>query len=111
MKITAVTLATLLALATPALAQTITSIADAERGTMVTLQGTVDRIMDTDEFRLRDSTGTIEVDIGSSWMPADVGEAVTVQGFMDDDIGPRELYARTMTRADGTVVTFDRRDD
>lgn len=78
---------------------------------MVTLKGTVDRITDTDEFRLRDDTGVIEVDIGSGWVPADVGEAVTVEGLVEDDTGPHEIYARTLTRADGTVVTFDHRDD
>ncbi len=45
-------------------------------------------------------------------MPAEVGETVIVNGFVDDDlITPREIYARSLTRADGTVITFDRRDD
>jgi uncharacterized protein YdeI (BOF family) len=103
----------LLALATPGIAQTFSekTIAEAQRGTMVTLSGTVDRITDEDEFRLRDATGTIEVDLGPNWMPADEGEQVTVQGFIDDDFGPKEIYARSLTRADGTVITFKRGDD
>ncbi|GAB3731664.1 hypothetical protein GCM10028794_08070 [Silanimonas algicola] len=109
------TLAIALILAlSPALAfsaERITPIADAQRGSMVTVQGTVERITDEDEFRLADTSGSIRVYVGPNWVPADVGEAVTVHGFVDDDLGPRELYARTLTRADGSVVTFDRRYD
>lgn len=90
-------------------AERITPIADAPRGSMVTVQGTVERITDEDEFRLADTSGSIRVYVGPNWVPADVGETVTVHGFVDDDLGPRELYARTLKRADGTVVTFDRR--
>jgi uncharacterized protein YdeI (BOF family) len=103
----------LLALA-PALAvaaERITPIADAKRGSMVTVKGTVERITDEDEFRLADASGSIRVYVGPNWVPANEGEAVTVHGFVDDDLGPRELYARTLSRADGSVVTFDRRYD
>lgn len=96
--------------ASPAVANQITAIEDAQRGTMVTLEGTVERITDEDEFRLTDATGSIRIYVGPNWVPADVGEAVTVNGFVDDDlVGPREVYARTLTRADGTEITFDRR--
>jgi len=103
------TAAILVTLSAPfALAETITPIADAPRGAMVTVQGTVERITDEDEFRLADSSGDILVYVGPNWVPADVGEAVTVNGRVDDDlIGPRELYARSLTRADGTVVEFE----
>ena len=107
--------ASLLVLAlAPALAKAgerITPIADAQRGSMVTVQGTVERITDEDEFRLADASGSIRVYVGPNWVPASVGENVTVHGFVDDDLGPRELYARTLTRADGSVVTFERRYD
>lgn len=107
---TAALLATLTA--SMALAQTVTPIADIQRGTMVTVQGTVERITDEDEFRLTDTSGSIRVYVGPNWVPADVGEAVTVSGFADDDlVGPREIYARTLTRADGTVITFSMRYD
>ncbi|HAI59077.1 MAG TPA: hypothetical protein DCM32_04270 [Xanthomonadaceae bacterium] len=92
-------------------AERITPIADAQRGSMVTVQGTVERITDEDEFRLADASGSILVYVGPNWVPVNEGEAVRVNGFVDDDLGPREIYARTLTRADGSVVTFDRRDD
>jgi hypothetical protein len=90
----------------------ITPIADAQRGTMVTVQGTVERITDEDEFRLADASGSIHIYVGPNWVPAEVGETVIVNGFVDDDlVVPREIYARSLTRADGTVITFDRRYD
>lgn len=86
----------------------VTPISDAARGTMVTVQGTVEQITDEDQFRLTDASGSIVIYVGPNWVPADVGEAVTVNGFVDDNlIGPREIYARELTRADGSVVTFD----
>ncbi|MCU0816233.1 MAG: hypothetical protein MUF74_07110 [Cypionkella sp.] len=94
-----------------AFATTPIPIAEAQRGTMVTVQGTVERITDEDEFRLADASGTIRIYVGPNWVPADVGESVIVSGFVDDDPGPREIYARSLTRADGTVITFDRRYD
>jgi uncharacterized protein YdeI (BOF family) len=94
-----------------AAAGTITPIADAQRGSMVTVQGTVERITDEDEFRLADASGQIRVYVGPNWVPADVGEIVIVHGFVDDDLGPREIYARSLTRADGTVIAFDHRYD
>lgn len=91
-------------------AGTPTPIDALQRGTMVTVEGTVARITDEDEFRLQDDTGTVRVYVGPNWVPADVGEAVVIEGFVDDDlIGPREIYARSLTRADGTVVQLDRR--
>lgn len=90
-------------------AEAITPVGDLQRGTMVTVQGTVERILDTDEFRLTDKSGSVRVYVGPNWVPADVGEVVTVRGFVDDDIGPLELYARSLTRADGSVVNFDPR--
>jgi uncharacterized protein YdeI (BOF family) len=87
----------------------VTPVGDLRRGTMATVQGTVERILDTDEFRLTDKSGSIRIYVGPNWVPADVGEVVTVRGFVDDDIGPLELYARSLTRADGSVVNFDQR--
>jgi uncharacterized protein YdeI (BOF family) len=100
--------------AMPALAASETktsAIADAQRGTMVSVQGTVDRITDTDEFRLTDESGSIAVYVGPTWAPVDVGDTVTVRGFVDDDPGPREIYARELTRADGSRAQFDHRYD
>ena len=92
-------------------AETITPIAEAARGTMVTVLGTVARITDEDEFRLTDASGNIRVYVGPNWVPVDVGEAVKVRGFVDNDLGPREIYARELVRADGSLVTFDRHYD
>lgn len=86
----------------------ITPIADVERGSMTTVSGVVERLLDEDEFRLSDETGDIRVYVGPNWVPADVGEMVTVSGFVDNDVF-KEIYAREITRADGTVVTLDRR--
>jgi uncharacterized protein YdeI (BOF family) len=96
---------TLTALA--AQAERITPIAETQRGTMVTVTGTVERIMDENEFRLADPTGQILIYLGQNWVPALVGEKVVVHGFVDDDLGPREIYAQSLTRADGTVITFE----
>ena len=90
-------------------AEIMTPVGDLQRGTMVTVHGTVERILDTDEFRLTDKSGSVRVYVGPNWVPAEVGEAVTVRGFVDDDIGPLELYARSLTRADGSVANFDPR--
>jgi len=49
--------------------------------------------------------------VGPNWVPADIGDAVIVRGFVDDGIGPLEVYARTLTMPDGTVVTFEHRYD
>lgn len=97
-------------LAAPAaFASQITSIAEAQRGTMVTVQGTIERITDEDEFRLADASGHIRIYVGQNWVPADVGETVIVNGFVDNDlVFQREIYARSLTRADGTVITFER---
>lgn len=100
--------------AMPALAVTETTtsaIADVQRGTIVAVQGTVERITDTDEFQLADESGSIAIYVGPTWVPVDVGEVVTVRGFVDDDPGPREIYARELTRADGSRVQFDHRYD
>lgn len=96
---------------TATFADPVTAISDAQRGTVVTVQGTVERVTDEDEFRLADATGSIRIYVGPNWVTADVGEEVTVNGFVDDDFGPREIYARTLIRADGTEITFDRQYD
>lgn len=89
----------------------VTPVGNVERGTMVTLEGAVERILDTDEFRLSDGTGSIRVYVGPNWVPASVGETVRVTGFVDNDFFRLELYARSLTRADGTRVEFNHRYD
>ncbi|SUZ31459.1 hypothetical protein ROE7235_01205 [Roseibaca ekhonensis] len=90
-----------------AMADTVIPISEAKRGMMVTVAGTVEQITDEDEFILSDPSDSIRVYVGPNWVPADVGEAVTVHGFIDNDL-LRELYARTITVANGEIVTFER---
>ena len=71
-----------------ALAGDLTPIGDLKRGTMVTIAGNAERILDTDEFRLADETGSVRVYVGPNWVPADMGESVIVAGFVDDGFGP-----------------------
>ena len=89
----------------------LTPIGDLQRGTMVTVAGVVERITDEDEFRLSDATGTVRVYVGPNWVGEAVGEAVTVDGFVDDDPGRMAIYARSLTRADGTFIAFEHRYD
>lgn len=89
---------------------TVTPINDVQRGSMVTVEGTVDRILDTDEFRIRDATGSIRVDVGyPNFVPVAMGETVRVTGFVDRDLF-KEIYAREITHADGQVSHLQRRD-
>ena len=91
-------------------AETITPINEVRRGTAVTVEGTVERILDEDEFRLADASGRIDVYIGPNVVPANLGDRVTVRGIVDDDPA-REIYAREMVLPDGSTVTFNRRYD
>jgi uncharacterized protein YdeI (BOF family) len=89
--------------------QPVTPINDVQRGSMVTVEGTVDRITDTDTFRLRDATGSIRVDVGyPNFVPVQVGETVRVIGFVDRD-PLKEIYAREIVHADGRVSRLERR--
>jgi hypothetical protein len=97
--------------ATPALATAAdpqTPVAEAQRGTFVTVTGDVTRILDEDIFRLQDATGRIRVYIGPNRMPVRPGDRVSVTGFVDDDFGPKELYADRLVLPDGTAVALER---
>ena len=89
----------------------ITKIEDVARGNNVVLQGRVTRILDEDEFRLEDDTGSIRIYIGwRNRVMVDVGETVTVKGFVDDDlvnVFRPEVYANELIREDGTTVTLN----
>lgn len=91
-------------------AERITAINDLARGSTATIQGSVERILDEDEFRISDASGSIKVYIGPNLVPVEVGEKITVRGFVDNDLR-KELYARELVRANGDVVRFDRRYD
>lgn len=108
------TLAATLLLTSPVLAaadEPTMPVSEAQRGSFVTVAGSVTRIMDEDTFRLADASGDIRIYIGPNRMPVRAGDAVTVSGFVDDGFGPREIYADTVTLPDGSMVTFERRYD
>jgi uncharacterized protein YdeI (BOF family) len=90
----------------------ITPIRDVRRGQAVTLQGEVRRLRDSDEFVLRDDTGTITIYIGwRNRMPVSVGQRVTVVGTADDDALPGlrpEIYAARIVLPDGRTVELIR---
>ncbi len=96
----------------PAADATITPIRDVRRGQSVTLRGTVQRVRDTDEFVLRDDTGSITIYIGwRNRMPVAVGQLVTVIGTADDDVLPGlrpEIYASGVVLPDGRTVDLIR---
>jgi uncharacterized protein YdeI (BOF family) len=90
----------------------LVAVRDVRRGQSVTLRGEVARIRDTDEFVLRDDTGSIDVYIGwRNRMPVRSGDRVTVIGFADDDVFPGmrpDIYADRLVLADGRVVVLER---
>lgn len=93
-------------LALPLSAAHAQDIADLKRGMEATISGTVERITDEDEFRLRDATGAVRIYIGPNAMPVAVGDAISVTGLVDDGFGRMEVYAKSLTLADGSSVTF-----
>ncbi|MFO0110286.1 MAG: NirD/YgiW/YdeI family stress tolerance protein [Alphaproteobacteria bacterium] len=89
----------------------ITPISGLQRGVIASVRGEVVQITDDDEFLLRDATGSVRVYVGPNPVPAKVGEQVTVRGLVDDDKDePKEIYAKILTRADGSIVEFDHED-
>jgi uncharacterized protein YdeI (BOF family) len=97
-----------------ATAQEVTPIEKLASGMTVTVQGEVTRILDEDEFRMKDSTGSVRVYIGwKNRMPVPVGETVLVRGVVDDDLEFRfrpEIYAFQVVREDGTVIDLNKRE-
>lgn len=81
-------------------------IADLQRNTEVTVQGSVERVTDEDEFILADATGVVPVWTGTTFFTVNPGETVVVTGFVDDD-SPLEIYAQQIVRADGSVIAVN----
>jgi hypothetical protein len=94
-------------LAAPAAASEPTPVADLAQQ-LATVEGTVHRITDEDEFLLADSTGHVRIYVGPARVPVQPGELVTVTGFVDDGLRI-EIYAQEIVRADGTTFAFDHR--
>ena len=88
----------------------ITNIGDITRGASVTLQGEVSRILDEDEFRLQDDTGSVKIYIGwRNRVMVRVGESVKVVGFVDDDLVDAfrpEVYAQQIIRENGETINL-----
>lgn len=86
----------------------VTNIGDITRGASVTLQGEVIRILDEDEFRLKDNTGSVKIYIGwRNRVMVRVGESVKVIGFVDDDLVNAfrpEVYAQQIIRENGETI-------
>ena len=91
-------------------AAVITPIDALARGITATIEGRVTRILDEDEFRIEDATGSIRVYIGwKNRVTLPVGETVVVTGFVDNDLVAffrPEFYATEITRADGLVISL-----
>ena len=103
------TMCFLTVLLTPiAFAENIVPIGDLERGMSATINGEVTRILDEDEFRIQDKSGSIKVYIGwKNRVSFPTGEKLTVSGFVDDDLKSYfrpEFYAFEIVRADGSVI-------
>lgn len=81
----------------------VTKIGDLVRNTMVTIEGTVTRINDEDEFVITDSTGSIQVYTGRTFFAVDQGQRVSVRGLVDDGV-LLEIYADEIVLPDGSVV-------
>lgn len=97
-----------------AVAQEVMKIDKLTSGMNVTIKGEVTRILDEDEFRIKDSTGSVQVYIGwKNRMPDLLGKTVLVRGVVDDDLKARfrpEIYAYEMVLEDGTVITLNNRE-
>jgi uncharacterized protein YdeI (BOF family) len=81
----------------------VTRVGDLVRNTMVTIEGTVTRINDEDEFIITDSTGSVQVYTGRSYFTVEQGQQVTVLGLVDDGV-LLEIYADEIVLPDGSVV-------
>lgn len=84
-------------------AEEITPIAEAVRGTVVVLSGTVDRLKDEDELVLADETGRIDIYTGGPYFGVSPGDRIVVRGWVDDDLLGREVYAQEIVTATGDV--------
>ena len=89
-------------------AKEYTPIGNLKPGMSANIEWAVTRILDEDEFRMEDKTGSIRVYIGwKNRLLIPVGEKITVFGFVDNDLKSffrPEFYAFEITREDGTVI-------
>lgn len=72
----------------------------------VTFEGTVERVIDSDTFTVATGEGSERVCLSRTGsVPFEVGESLTVTGIVDS-FPRREIYATTITREDGSEMTF-----
>jgi uncharacterized protein YdeI (BOF family) len=92
-------------------ADEVTPIDKLERGMSAMIKGEVTRILDEDEFRIQDKTGSIRVYIGwKNRVLIPIGEKISVRGFVDDDLDSYfrpEFYAFEIIREDGAVIKLN----
>lgn len=81
-----------------AFANSITPIADAQRGAMGAVHGCIERITDEDGSYFGDASSTIRIHVGPSWFPAENGKTVIANGFVDDDLVPRDVSTQSDPR-------------
>jgi uncharacterized protein YdeI (BOF family) len=77
---------------------------------VVSVTGTIDQVIEGNEFMLKDATGTIKIDGGPSWFK-DLGLAIsqsfTISGEVDlgkDGTGAAEIDIFSVTDASGAVI-------
>jgi len=87
------------------MSQGVTPIGNLVRNSFVTIQGTVERVSDEDEFFIQDGTGSVKVWTGGTFFTVSPGEQVTVEGFVDEDL-LLEVYAQRIINSDGEVTTI-----
>lgn len=83
---------------------TITKISELQNYTDSYIKGEVIKILDEDEFRLKDNSGKIKVYTG--WKNTSLvkkGEKITVRGTLDPGI-VKEFYATEIIREDGEKI-------
>jgi uncharacterized protein YdeI (BOF family) len=80
---------------------------------VVSISGTIDQVVEGNEFMLKDATGTIKIDGGPSWFKdlglagLVVGQSFTISGEVDlgkDGTGAAELDIFSVTDASGAVI-------
>lgn len=84
----------------------VSPIAKAPRVAMASVHDSVERVTDEDEFWLIDTSGAIRFYIGPCPMPIVERDLGTVAERVEDGIGLRKLYAQSLTKVDGSMVTF-----
>lgn len=90
----------------PALFLGLASTAGHASAEIVTFDGPVERIIDSDTFTVTTGARTERVYLSRTGaVPFTVGEQVTVTGIVDS-FPRREIYATAITRADGSELTF-----